>query len=181
MIKSEKKLYKNLFSKRDYVFALFTQNHQILIYKYVKLLRKEEKYYNKYKHSKSVMRYVHIVPFWCYRLRKNKIGNKLSIDIRENSCGENLLIYHPNIIINGHSKLGKNCILHGNNCIGNNGKSPKCPRIGNNVDIGYGAIIIGDVEIVDDVKIGAGAVVTKSVYTQGATIVGVPGREKGGK
>lgn len=38
----------------------------------------------------------------------------------------------------------------------------KAPHIGNNVEIGFGASIIGDVTITDDVKIGAGAVVVKS-------------------
>lgn len=46
--------------------------------------------------------------------------------------------------------------------IGNDGVSLKAPHIGNNVEIGFGASIIGDVTITDDVKIGAGAVVVKS-------------------
>ena len=48
--------------------------------------------------------------------------------------------------------------------------------LGNNVDIGYGAIVVGDVYIADDVRIGAGAVVTKSCYEKGVTLVGVPAR-----
>lgn len=178
MKNSEKMLYKNLFSKRDWIIAVLTNNHQYLIYKYLKLLRKEEKFYNSYKKKNNILKPLYLLLCLLNRRKKNNIGNKLSIDIRENSCKSNLLIYHPNIIINGHAKLGENCILHGNNCIGNNGNTNGCPEIGNNVDIGFGAIIIGNVKIADNVKIGAGSVVTKSVLRVGATVVGVPGKIK---
>ena len=50
------------------------------------------------------------------------------------------------------------------------------PVIGNNVDIGQNAQILGGIYIADGVKIGAGAVVTKSVLVPGVTVVGVPAR-----
>lgn len=69
-------------------------------------------------------------------------------------------------------------ITHGNNCIGNNRKEDeRAPHIGNNVEIGVGAKIIGDIYVVDNVKIGANAVVVKSCFTNGATLVGVPAHE----
>ena len=46
--------------------------------------------------------------------------------------------------------------------------------IGNNVDIGVGAKIIGPVEIGDNIRIGANAVVVDSFNESGVTIVGVP-------
>lgn len=49
------------------------------------------------------------------------------------------------------------------------------PTIGNNVVVGTNAIVLGDIEIGDDCKIGAGSVVTKSAPA-GSTIVGIPGR-----
>jgi len=49
------------------------------------------------------------------------------------------------------------------------------PTIGDNVYIGAGAIIIGDIVIGNSVTIGAGAVVVKNV-SDGAIIVGNPGR-----
>ena len=82
-----------------------------------------------------------------------------------------------NIVINNNAILGDNVKLHGNNCIGNNGKDYKCPKIGNNVDIGFGSIITGDIIIADDIKIGANAVVNKSFFKKGITIAGVPARE----
>ena len=94
----------------------------------------------------------------------------------EGNVGENLTIYHPNIIISPKAKLGNNVKLHGANCIGNNGFIDKAPTIGNNVDIGYGAVIIGDIEIADDIIIGANALVNKSFLEKGVVIAGVPAK-----
>lgn len=56
--------------------------------------------------------------------------------------GEGLIIHHNgNIVVNRSSKVEKNCQLHGDNCIGNVGKSDSltdCLQIGNNVEIGVG-------------------------------------------
>ena len=74
------------------------------------------------------------------------------------------------------SKIGKNCKLHGSNCIGNDGKSLAAPVIGDNVRLGVGAKVIGDVHIADDVIIAAGAVVIDSCDIKGATLAGVPAK-----
>jgi serine O-acetyltransferase len=42
------------------------------------------------------------------------------------------------------------------------------------VDIGVGAMVIGNITIADDCVIGAGAVVTKSCLEPGTILVGVP-------
>ena len=96
----------------------------------------------------------------------------------ENVFGEGLIIHHNgSIVVNGSSKVGKNCQLHGDNCIGNVGKSDSltdCPQIGNNVEIGVGAKVLGGIIIADNIKIGANAVVTKSFDEKGITLVGIP-------
>lgn len=51
------------------------------------------------------------------------------------------------------------------------------PTIGNNVYIGPGAKIFGDIQIADGVKIGANAVVNKSCLHKNAILVGVPAHE----
>ena len=48
--------------------------------------------------------------------------------------------------------------------------------MGNNVDIGYGAVLIGGITIADDIKIGANAVVNRSFTEPGVTIAGVPAK-----
>lgn len=177
ILKEEKREYRGLFmSKRDYLFAKITRDHQILIMKYVLKLRISEYYFNKFKNTNSIVRVVYLLIFSFFRLSKNMLGNKLNIDIRENSLGTRTVIYHPNVIINGHATIGNNCKFHGNNCVGNSGKTGETPIIGNNVDIGYGSSIIGDVVIADNVIIGAGAVVNKSIVSSG-TYVGIPARK----
>ncbi|XJR86936.1 hypothetical protein ACH34I_06070 [Elizabethkingia anophelis] len=44
------------------------------------------------------------------------------------------------------------------------------------MDIGQGAQILGGITIADGVRIGAGSIVTKSVFEENVTIVGVPAK-----
>jgi len=109
-------------------------------------------------------------------IRIKNLGLKLNLEITTNCVGQGIRICHPNVIINGF--VGNNCTFHGNNVLGNKatGEKNKIPRIGSNVDVGIGAMIIGDVEIANDCVIGAGAVVTKSFTTPGSVIAGVPAK-----
>ncbi len=110
--------------------------------------------------------------------KMNIQGNKLGFFISSGCFGEGVKIFHKgDIIINYRSVIGDGCKLHGDNCIGNNGKDFECPVLGKNVDVGIGAKIIGGVTIADDIKIGANAVVTKSFLEPGITIAGVPARK----
>lgn len=52
--------------------------------------------------------------------------------------------------------------------------SLKAPKIGNDVYIGPGAVIFGDIEIADGCYIGANAVVNKSILEPNSVIVGIP-------
>ena len=72
----------------------------------------------------------------------------------------------------------KNCKLHGNNCIGNKGNSNETPVIGDNADLGFGSVVIGNVRIANNVTVGANAVVTKSFDEDGSVIVGVPAKRR---
>lgn len=162
VIAYEKNIYFN--NKIHFLTSWITHEDNYLIWKYLFFLRREEAASNK------LMEY-----FW--RRRKNDLGAKLGIIIYAGCCGKGLRIWHyGSTIISGDAKLGENCTFHGQACIGNNGSSTGAPVIGDNVDIGVGAKIIGDITIANDVKIGAGAVVTKSCYEKGVTLVGVPAR-----
>lgn len=170
-LKEEKVYYISRKSIYDRMVEWITQDPCVRIWKYQKALRYTE-YYSFQKGLKKIFLYT------LARRRKNKLGVKLGIEISEKSFQEGLIIFHTgNIVVNGYSRIGKNCKLHGDNCIGNNGISEATPRIGDRVDIGVGAKIIGDVEIADDIVVGAGAVVNRSFLTPGIVIAGIPAKE----
>lgn len=164
----KQKRNKNIFGNK--LINKITHEHESRLMKYQVLLRKDEFY------SNTAHGITKILQVW-YRWRKNCLGERLGITISKNVFDEGLMIWHYGyIVVNGQAKVGKNCSLHGNNCIGNDGISPKAPVIGDNVDIGAGAMIIGNVRVADNVKIGAGAVVVHSIDEPGVTVVGVPAR-----
>ena len=93
----------------------------------------------------------------------------LGVDIPDSVViGDGLKIYHGyGLVVHGNAVLGENITLRHSTTIGNNGKTQACPQIGNNVDIGCHVVIIGDVKISDNVTIGAGSVITKSIEEPG--------------
>lgn len=141
------------------------------IFCYVKALRKFEYYYNNFSNIFNKV----MCAF--YRRKKNILGRQLGIEMHQNCFDEGLKIWHAgNIVVNPRARIGKNCVLHGDNCIGNNGKDVECPRIGDNVRIGVGAKIIGNIEIANNVTIAAGAVVISSCTQENAVLAGVPAK-----
>lgn len=146
-----------------------------LIAKYIRLLRCEEYHGNCVK-SRSLY---HTLMCWQALTRKNILGNKLGFKIPRNCMGPGLTIYHHGqIIINEDARVGADCQLHGGNCIGNNGKTQAAPQIGDRLDLGIGACIIGNVTLGNGVTVGANAVVVKSEPESDVTLVGVPARKK---
>ena len=143
------------------------------IAKYVRLLRREEYYGNC---GRSLW---HSIMYWHALAKKNKLGNKLGFKIPANCVGPGLTIYHHGqIIINENARIGADCHLHGGNCIGNSGKSYAAPQIGDGLDLGFGASVIGGVTLGNCVTVGANAVVVRSAPEDGITLVGVPARKK---
>lgn len=137
------------------------------IAKYIRLLREEEYHFN------TGHRYRYLLSL----ARKNALGNRLGFKIPHNTIGPGLTIFHHGeIIINEHAQIGADCKLHGGNCIGNNGKSQDAPVIGDGLDLGIGAKIIGGVTLGSQITVGANAVVTKSFEGDGLTLVGLPAR-----
>jgi len=167
ILKLERSFYIN--NKKDFFIKKITRNEKIDIWKFQKHLRKAEYYYNIRSKILKILYVYHII-------RKNVIGKKIGVFACINTIDEGLIIYHSGeIVISGLAKCGKNLKLHGNNCIGNKGVDGTAPIIGDNCDIGFGAVVIGDITLGKNIKIGANAVVNKS-YTQGI-LVGVPAKE----
>ena len=83
----------------------------------------------------------------------------------EVNVGKNFRIDHfGGIIISGFASFGDDCVLRNGVTVGlRRTDEPMAPKIGNNVDIGTGAKILGDITIGDHVAIGANAVVLQDV------------------
>jgi len=94
------------------------------------------------------------------------------------NIGSGLFIDHGmGVIVGETSIIGDNVLLYQGVTLGGTGleKGKRHPTIGNNVVIGAGAKILGNIIIGDNSYIGANAVVIKDVPAN-STVVGVPGR-----
>jgi serine O-acetyltransferase len=93
----------------------------------------------------------------------------------EAQVGRNFVIDHfGGVIISGYAKFGDNCRIRNGVVVGVSHAHEKCaPIIGNNVDIGSGAKLLGPIRIGDNVLIGANAVVLSNVPND-SIAVGVP-------
>ena len=90
--------------------------------------------------------------------------------------GGGLSYSHPYSTILNAKKIGENFSVKNNVTIGNkNDDENMRPVIGDNVYVGVGAIIIGDVTIGNNVIIGAGSVVVKDIPND-SVVVGNPAR-----
>ena len=113
--------------------------------------------------------------FYLFKLRKLQLKYQTFIPMY--TCGKGLSIAHiGGIRINSNAKLGEYCRIQEGVTIGATNGSLKAPQIGNKVYIGSGAKIIGDIYIKDDICIGAGAVVIRSICEDG-TYAGVPSKK----
>ncbi|HVQ37166.1 MAG TPA: hypothetical protein VMS31_06520 [Pyrinomonadaceae bacterium] len=111
-----------------------------------------------------------------YKLLKITSQILTGIDLPcEVTVGRRLKIEHfGDIIISGDTVIGDDVVLRNGVTIGLRRTGVRgAPRIGNRVDIGAGAKILGDIAIGDDVAIGANAVVLKDVPAN-SIAVGIP-------
>lgn len=156
------------------IMAYIKNEHVYKIYKWQRISRYADFYEYKSHNSKKLIYKL----LYLYFIRKRNImGEKLGLEISTYNTGKGLLIYHFNNVINGGSIIGDNCKIHGTVVIGNAGNhNLECPIIGNNVMIGAGARIIGNIKIADNIKIASGAVVVSSFLIPGITIGGIPAR-----
>lgn len=176
-LKSALKQDKNTYKCKNTVSDIY--NH--LTGNQIKYFRKIIMVSRKFRYYRDQKGFVGKILRVFYQRKFNLLARKSHINIQAH-FGRNLRVWHENIIVNQFAQIGDNVEFHGNNCVGNNGKDlEKCPRIGNNVDIGYGATIIGDVTIADNIVIGANSLVNKSFEEEGIIIAGIPARKIGTK
>ncbi len=81
------------------------------------------------------------------------------------------------IVVSGLARIGRNCNISQGVTIGQGSRGPRkgIPQIGDNVYIGPGAKLVGNVKVGNNVAVGANCVVTKDVPDNGV-VVGVPGK-----
>jgi serine O-acetyltransferase len=90
--------------------------------------------------------------------------------------GPGLRIHHfGNIFVHSNVKIGANCTLRQGVTIGNRHESGGVPTLGDNVDLGAYAQVLGEIRIGDGARIGALSVVLQDV-PPGATAVGIPAK-----
>lgn len=93
--------------------------------------------------------------------------------------GKGFRIHHfGGIIIHSGVKMGENCTVYQGVTVGDKGGWGKLPTIGNNVLIGAGAKVLGDITIGDNVTIGANAVVLSSIPAD-SIAAGIPAKVVG--
>jgi serine O-acetyltransferase len=93
------------------------------------------------------------------------------------TIGKGFFIDHGmGVVIGETTEIGDGVTLYQGVTLGGTGKErgKRHPTIGNNVLVSVGAKVLGAIEIGDNVKIGAGSVVLRTVPPN-STVVGVPG------
>lgn len=94
------------------------------------------------------------------------------------SIGRRFFIDHGEGVVIGETTIiGNDVLIYQQVTLGGTGKESgkRHPTLGNNVIVGAGAKVLGNITIQDNVRIGAGSVVVEDV-PENSTVVGVPGR-----
>lgn len=92
--------------------------------------------------------------------------------------GKSFFIDHGmGVVIGETTEIGDNVTLFQGVTLGGTGKEKgkRHPTIGSNVTVAAGAKLLGGIQIGDNVRVGAGSVIIRSVPPN-STVVGVPGR-----
>lgn len=105
-------------------------------------------------------------------LRLKRYGAKLGFSVCPNTCGPGLYLVHwGSIVISSKAAIGKNCTIH--SCVNVGASDSGAPTMGEDVYLGPGAKLFGNIRLGDRVRVGANAVVNKS-FPDDVTLVGVP-------
>ncbi len=131
--------------------------------------------------------FAHRVAHWFYRHGLYVVARLLShvsrwltgIEIHPGArIGRRFFIDHGmGVVIGETSQIGDDVLLYQGVTLGGTGheKGKRHPTLGNHVVVGSGAKVLGNIEIGEWVRVGAGSVVVKSVQPH-STVVGIPGR-----
>ena len=114
---------------------------------------------------------------------QNRSSERFGVDINPASrIGYGIFLDHATGFVMGETAvLGNGCSIMQGVTLGGTGKADedRHPKVGNNVLIGAGANVLGNIKIGDMSKIAAGSVVLNAV-PQKCTVAGVPAKPVGG-
>jgi serine O-acetyltransferase len=131
---------------------------------------------------------IHRLAHLCYRAKLRFLARFISqtarfltgIEIHPGAeIGSGLFIDHGmGVVIGETTAIGENCVLFHNVTLGGTGKHKRKrhPTLGSNVFVGTGAIILGPVQIGNNVRIGANTFIYMCDVPDNATVVGTPGK-----
>ncbi|AGY59203.1 serine O-acetyltransferase [Gloeobacter kilaueensis] len=134
-------------------------------------------------HAIAVHRVAHLLYqrrlFWLARLLSHLARWLTGIEIHPGATiGPGIFIDHGMGVVIGETAIvGRDALIYQGVTLGGTGKQKgkRHPTLGNDVVVGAGAKVLGDIEVGDNTRIGAGSVVLRSVPSD-CTVVGVPGR-----
>lgn len=116
--------------------------------------------------------------FWARYISQRGV-RKTGIEIHPGAqIGKGLFIDHGmGVVIGETTIIGDNCLLYQGVTLGGTGKDKgkRHPTLGDNVMVGAGAKVLGPINIGNNVKVAANAVVLKDI-PDNCTAVGVPAR-----
>lgn len=114
-----------------------------------------------------------------YRMLYRKVRNGYGIELPYTvTLGRRVVIEHQGaIVIHGYCHIGDDSIIRQGVTLGLRyvSRPLEAPKLGKRVNVGAGAVILGNVTIGDDACIGANAVVLSDVPA-GCTAVGIPAK-----
>lgn len=145
---------------RDYLVASIAPWR---IWSLVKCLRNFEYAQNRYNQKHGLLR---LMRYLYFKRKYFYLQMRMRMFISPNVFGPGLNVVHPGYIwADTSSCVGKNCTILPRVLLGkkNPGTLPPCVFIGDDCYIGTGATILGPVKIGNNVTIGAGAVVVRDV------------------
>jgi serine O-acetyltransferase len=82
------------------------------------------------------------------------------------------------VVIGETTEIGRNCVLFHNVTLGGTGKhqGKRHPTLGDNVFVGTGAILLGPINVGENVKIGANSFIVMHDVPANSTVAGVPAK-----
>lgn len=117
------------------------------------------------------------IPYLYFKIRFRRISLKLGFSIPTNVFGPGLSIPHyGTIIVNHQARIGAYCKIHAGVNIGASAGKKEAPHLGDNIYIGPGAIIFGNIKICNNVTIGANATVNTSCDISNCVLAGTPAK-----